>query len=391
MSCLWQVAAAFLCAFALSGQPAPALVPGPAPLVGPLCAQLQPEGDPALVLDGARATKWQARQGRARFDLPDGAWGVYLEWEETPDQWQLWADGRPVDTGGAPWLHCYLPLGLPARQVELAWQGPATLCDIYFLGCGVPPGWVQQWQPPCAQADFLLLPTHADDEHLWFGGVMPLYAGERGLAVQVAYMVNHNGEPYRLHEQLDGLWEVGVRHYPVIPGFADVYSPSLAHARTIYDQQEVIAYQTWLIRRFRPSVIVGHDIAGEYGHGAHQLNTDSLLQAVEQAARPEVQVPGALAPWDVPKVYLHLYPENALVMDWDVPLARFGGKTAFEMAQAGFARHRSQQAYFSVEQSGPYDCRKFGLYRSLVGPDSRPDMTDHLQLAPPQAGKEEGE
>lgn len=272
--------------------------------------------------------------------------------------------------GREQFIHAYLPLDKPASRFTLSWEGDATLCDLYFLGEGSLPSWVQQWEPPCDKADFLLLPTHADDEHLWFGGVMPLYAGEKDLAVQVAYMVNHNTEPYRLHEQLDGLWTVGVENYPVIPQYPDIYSESLDHARTVYSQEEIIAYQVGLIRRFCPSVIVGHDINGEYGHGAHRLNTDSLLQAVELAADetayPELSAP----PWDTPKTYLHLYPENAIVMDWDQPLAAFGGKTAFEMAQEGFACHASQTAYFSVDQSGPTTARKFGLYRSTVGPDT---------------------
>ena len=37
-------------------------------------------------------------------------------------------------------------------------------------------------------ADMLLLPTHADDEHLWFGGTMPYYAGELGYKVQVGLL-----------------------------------------------------------------------------------------------------------------------------------------------------------------------------------------------------------
>ena len=30
--------------------------------------------------------------------------------------------------------------------------------------------------------------AHPDDELLWFGGALPTYAGERGMAVQVMYM-----------------------------------------------------------------------------------------------------------------------------------------------------------------------------------------------------------
>ena len=70
-------------------------------------------------------------------------------------------------------------------------------------------------------------------------------------------------------------------------------------------------------------------------------------------------------------IFIHLYPENSIVLDVDTPLDSFGGKSAYEVAQEAFARHKSQQQWFSVEKSGPYDCRLFGLYSSQVGPDSR--------------------
>ena len=346
---------------------------------------LSGDGEAWVLLDGARSTKWRSQEGEAEFVLPRAAGSLYLEWDFAPEQWTLTADGEPLTVGEEGFIHHYLPLESPASRFSIAWEGDATLCDLYFFPAGEePPSWVQRWEPPCEKADFLLLPTHADDEHLWFGGVMPLYAGELDLEVQVAYMVNHNGEPYRLHEQLDGLWTVGVENYPIIPRFPDVYSDSLDHARTIYSEEEIIAYQVELIRRFQPSVIVAHDINGEYGHGAHQLNTHALLQAVELAAQPEAFPSLPYPVWDTPKTYLHLYPENPIVMDWDQPLDAFGGKTAFQMAQEGFACHASQTAFFSVEQSGPYDCRKFGLYRSTVGPDTEADMTQNLPQPQPE-------
>ncbi|MEG1125850.1 MAG: hypothetical protein RSE10_04085, partial [Oscillospiraceae bacterium] len=56
-----------------------------------------------------------------------------------------------------------------------------------------------------------------------------------------------------------------------------------------------------------------------------------------------------------------------VVMDWNKPLAAFDGASAYETAVAAFAHHISQSDYFKVEQTGPYDCRMFGLYRSTVG------------------------
>ena len=33
----------------------------------------------------------------------------------------------------------------------------------------------------------LQIVTHPDDDLIWFGGLLPLYAGERGMNVLVAY------------------------------------------------------------------------------------------------------------------------------------------------------------------------------------------------------------
>ena len=74
--------------------------------------------------------------------------------------------------------------------------------------------------------------------------------------------------------------------------------------------------------------------------------------------------------WQIKKLYLHLYPENTLKMDWRVPLERFNGMTAFDVAEKAFLCHVSQQKgkYF-VQDFGPYDNSLFGLYFSSVGAD----------------------
>lgn len=340
-------------------------------------------GSTESLTDHSRATKFTAQDGQLSFTFPENVAGIYLEWEKVPTSSSI-LYGKQSKTM-PQFLHQYLSIDTPSNQIQLEWTGQGSLCDVYFFTEGPLPDWVQVWQPSCEKADFLLFPTHADDEHLWFGGVMPFYAGEKDLAVQVAYMVQHQNEPYRWHEQLDGLWMVGVEHYPIIPQFPDAYCETLEQAKQIYNQQEIIAYQVEQIRRFKPNVIVGQDVHGEYGHGAHQLNTDSLMQAVVMAADAS-QFPESLSlgTWDTPKTYLHLYPENQIVMDWNQPLERFGGKTAFEMAQMGYACHTSQQGYwFAVKQSGSYDCRKFGLWRSTVGQDTEPDMLQNLPTPTP--------
>lgn len=314
---------------------------------------------------------------------------LYFIWDQPPPACTLEAGGQSISIGQQGYLHEAVMLNAPAEEAQLTLgEDSSILCDIYLFEAGTPPTWVQLWQPMLEKADLVAFSTHADDEHLFFGGILPTYAGERGLAVQVVYLTNHWGEPYRPHELLDGLWTVGVTAYPVIGPFPDLYASkeSYASAEATFGYDAVLEFQVEMLRRFKPFVAVGHDLNGEYGHGAHMLNAATLVDALELSG-DESQYPELAAQygvWDVPKTYLHLYAENELVMDWNIPLQRFGGATAFEMAEAGFAKHTSQVSYFSVQQGGTWeDCRKFGLVRSTVGPDvSKDDLFENIDLAP---------
>ena len=362
------------------------------------CTLLDDQGMPQWALgDANRTTKLQWPGGTLTVEAEEAFYGLYLIWDTPPGEWSGQAEGQSISGGKYGFIHEYIPLEAPAARAELTLPQGAICCDVYALGAGTPPDWVQQWEPPLEDADLLVLPTHADDEHLFFGGTMPFYAGEQGRKVQVAYLTHHWGEPYRPHELLNGLWTVGIRSYPVISDFADQYAGSLEEARTLYAEEEVLAYQVELLRRFKPEVVVGHDLNGEYGHGVHMYNADTLCRAVEISA-DAAQYPEsaqAYGVWDVPKTYLHLYPENPCVMDWNVPLEHFDGKTALEMAKLGFEKHVSQQTFFAVEDFGPYDCRRFGLYRTTVGPDvaggdffenlTAEDYSDYVPPEPPAA------
>lgn len=87
--------------------------------------------------------------------------------------------------------------------------------------------------------------------------------------------------------------------------------------------------------------------------------------------------------WDTPKLYIHLYEENTLYLDWEnLKLSAFGGRTALEMAREGYRCHLSQQHWsFAVRTDGYGDCRCFGLYRSTVGADvQKNDLFENIRL-----------
>lgn len=372
---------------------------------------------PGNLCDGDR-TNYASASGPAWVTLTreGGMAGVYIEFDRLPQPWTLTVPetGERLTCGEEGFLHEYVDLsalegGLPDRVVLEFDQG-AEIGEVYAFSSGELPGWVQRWEPPCQQADLLLISSHSDDEQLFFAGVLPYYALERQLSVQVAYVVQHfeaNGtaDHRRPHEQLDGLWTVGVRNYPVMSQFPDLYAESkdrdkaLAQAKAVYQRagyryEDFVDYLTWCLRRFQPLVVVSHDLDGEYGHGTHVLCAAALGDALDRAADPEQETEGGYGPWQVEKTYLHLYPENQIIMDWDTPLDSLGGRTPFQVTREGFDCHKSQHwTWFyrwiygtsakpvtKAADITSYSPCLYGLYQTRVGPDTAGgDFFEHVQ------------
>ncbi len=335
---------------------------------------MQGSGSVSSLLDGKVTTSCKASEGKftLKISATEGIYGIYLIWNHTPPSWKIAGETSVVSGGECGFWHEYKALD-GGTSYTLSWEGDGTLADVYLLSEGDLPEYVQVWEPPCEKADFLLLPTHADDEHLWFGGTMPYYGGELGYKVQVVYLMTHVYG--RHHELVNGLWEVGITNYPVIAPFIDKYCANLAQAKNYYPEEDVLEFQVEMIRRFRPEVIIGHDLKGEYGHGAHILNATVLSSRSVDAANDPAQFQESAEKygiWQTKKLYLHLYEENKIFINWkDKVLTAFDGKNAYEMAEAGFAQHKSQVTYFSLNLDNPkrYGCGLFGLYFSTVGED----------------------
>ena len=317
---------------------------------------------PSVLSDGNDRTYTTAAYGGSVTITREGGISfLYIVFDCIPGQWTLADSSGSAQSvcGENSYLHEYVDvsskLGSTPETVRLDFPAGTSIDEIYAFGEGTVPDWVQRWSPPCEQADLLLLTAHSDDEQLFFAGVLPIYAGERGLSVQVVYFVNHfhsttaGYEHFRPHEQLDGLWAVGVRNYPVMSDFPDLYSESLEGALEAYrevglEYDDFTRFVTDILRRFKPLVVVSHDVDGEYGHGTHKLCAEALMDSVGLSA-DETSFPESAelyGTWEPEKTYFHLYPEHSITLDLDSPLPSFGGRTAFEVAQAGFEHHTSQ-------------------------------------------------
>ena len=346
-------------------------------------------------------------EGVITITNPEGIAGIYVEFDRIPSAWTITnpATGESFSYGEYGFLHEFVALSdlyeeLP-QSLVLEFGAGIVIADVYAFTEGQLPDWVQVWEPPYETADIMLLTTHSDDEQLFFAGLLPLYAGEKKARVQVVYGVQHfeaNGvaNHQRPHELLDGLWTVGVRNYPIMSDFPDLYAESknrevaLSQALKVYESagvayEDFLEYITECLRRFKPLVVISHDLNGEYGHGGHVVFAKVLTEAIHIAA-DETQFPESVdryGIWEPQKLYLHLYEENPIVMDYDIPLEAFGGKTAFEMTQEGFACHKSQHwtwfykwIYGTADRPikkatdiRSYSPCHFGLYYTQVGPD----------------------
>ncbi len=365
-------------------------------------------GKPKNLYDENRNTYTNCKEeGMITITNSEGIAGIYVEFDRIPSAWTLTnpTTGESFTCGEDGFIHEFVAVNtlyevLPETLV-LQFTAGTVIADVYAFTEGELPDWVQVWEPPCETADLMLLTTHSDDEQLFFAGLLPLYAGEKGAQVQVVYGVQHfeaNGvaNHQRPHELLDGLWTVGVRNYPIMPSFPDLYAESknrevaLSQALKVYESagvayEDFLEYITECLRRFKPLVVVTHDLNGEYGHGGHVVYAQVLTEAIHIAA-DETQFPESVdryGIWETQKLYLHLYEENPIVMDYDIPLETFGGKTAFEMTQEGFACHKSQHwtwfykwIYGTADKPikkatdiRSYSPCHFGLYYTQVGPD----------------------
>lgn len=344
--------------------------------------------------DASYRSQWVSDKKKSpyvQFKTPKGekACGVYVCFGDKPFEWAVQAkkDGQwtTVAQGAGKYAHEYLELdGLtefrirPVSEKSMA----MTLLDIRVFGEGEVPAWVNRWQDAPGKVDLLVLSAHPDDEFLFYGGTIPYYAAERDMDVVVAYMTCNTMQ--RRSELLDALWLSGVRLYPDIGNFWDKYAKSLATEYDAWGKNKTNTRIVELFRKYKPDVVVTHDVKGEYGHGGHLVCADAVMNCIPLSGNASKFSASAkqYGVWDVKKVYLHLYKEGAIEMDWDQPLDAFDGMTGFEIAQAAYKCYESQQEagqknkttgkfeYFAVEpRDSDYSCYRFGLTYSAVGAD----------------------
>lgn len=325
---------------------------------------------------------------------------------------EKWTD---IASWDGPWAQAYLEFP-PQKEFRLRFEThnkytALYVRELFLFSEGEMSDVPHVWQPPCEKADLLLLVGHPDDELLWFGGLLPTYAGELGMKVQVAYLTCSNS--MRREELLNGLWYCGVRNYPDIGEFEDIKSYSAVQLYPKWGgMDKVDRYVVRLLRRYQPEVAVTQAIDGEYGHAAHVICARSMSRACLLAKDPSYD-PESVAQygvWTGKKVYLQkgngirveISVQNeagekvivqrddvpVTVMDWRIPLNAFDGLTGFEAAEKAYLLHMSQphdkngkkSLYYITPEDDENSSFVYTLIYSTVGDDEAGgDLFEHIE------------
>ncbi len=343
-------------------------------------------------IDGRYDRYWNGMGGALEITLPDGVkcQGLSLSFfgasvpltVEVKDENGEWSE---IAQYKDDFLNAFIPFEASGvvrlRTTEKETEYKISALSVW--GEGVLPDSVQRWTHLEEDADLMLIVTHPDDDLIWFGGLLPTYAGEQGKKCMVVYLA---GEPsaQRKNELLDGLWTCGIRYYPEIGPFYDLNIQSVELVKQKWGGEDAApSYIVRQLRHYKPLVVVTQDIRGEYGHTQHLAAVEAVIRSVTELSADAAFEPDSAAQYGVyapQKLYIHRLRENEITFDWTQSLSAFGGRTGEEVAKEAFKKHISQQkTHYHIYMGGTYDSQRYGLYYSAVGLDEeKNDLFEHI-------------
>ena len=234
---------------------------------------------------------------------------------------------------------------------------------------------VEQWKSQ-EKCDLMLISAHRDDEILFFGGTIPFYSFVKKKKVCTIFMSGN--DIIRIREALSSQWSMGIKNYPIFMEFPGGFHDGING--TIKDfggEEKVLGKIVEIIRNYKPDVIVSHDINGEYGHPTHKTVPFLVQKAIKLASDKNKFFDSykKYGVFDVKKIYLHLYKENKIIMNWNMRSAFLDYKTPFEVASVGYDKYNSQHKKWgmSFKRVIKYPNNIYGLIHTTVGKDIKKD------------------
>lgn len=350
-------------------------------------------GSVQSVTDTSENTSWSS--GKMTIILPDDriSDGILIKWHKAENNYTLKSyssDGDLLDEydgdRGYNMLHKYYELSEDAVKVVINLKKTAEnngICTIRVYERDKVGVSVERWQAPKEDdCDLMVISAHRDDELLFFGGTIPYYQQVKNKNVYTVYMSGR--DRLRIREALAGQWSMGNTTYPIFMNFPGGYHDGVSGTLSSWGGEDyVLERLVEKIRKYKPEVIVTHDINGEYGHPTHKTTSYIIQKAVKLAADKGKYKSSArdYGAWQVKKVYLHLYGENKVTMNWKKAAAELDGKTPFQVACVAYDKHISQHGSWSMtsKKVTKYPNNKYGLVYSTVGKDkSKNDFFENI-------------
>ena len=321
----------------------------------------------SIFLDGANAGREKYLNDgdistcvRVRHDstielsFPSEAAYVYIIWHSIPI---------------SPVLHFTDEKGTTVSMIEM---DTTLLCQSYEIpdgSCGVSVGaassfavselTVYQDLPedillpghPLEKTDILLVVAHTGDEAYYFGGLLPILAGEKNYSVTVLFLSSRT----RLaqHEALLSLQDSGIREQPIFLDFAYRLRPPGGNVSwLVWEERVVSSTLSELIRLYRPEIVITHDPSGEDDDVMHAYTEELVRLGIEKAAyQGKGSGDSVLPTWQVACLYEHDVSLEGLILPVDKPLPAFEGLTARTLAQRAFDRYSSLRLYQKTNEA----------------------------------------
>ena len=268
---------------------------------------------------------------------PERTAGVLvLSWYIVPQSYtitQIDASGAVLseETRTDGMLRGVVPLDAACKEIRVSVLSDCALGDVAAYATGASGIATRAFQPTPMQADLLIITAEPGLEFDELGALIPVYAKERGMQVAVLYVSDY-GKRERALEALDGLSEAGYDVYPIFGGFTCDNYDSYHMASIGFDREILTDYLKVQIALLNPKVIVTHSLADS--SGARRFTGECALNAARASA-------------GVSKCYTFGSAESTTptVIDMNVPLNAYDGKTAAEVAQSAYDMHLSRSVF----------------------------------------------
>ena len=203
------------------------------------------------------------------------------------------------------------------------------------------------------QADLLIICAGVTEETRILSGLIPYYAGQHNLRTAIVYIRRDYG--YMVGEAFDALSVLGYSENPVF---------MLRDDQNVTTEERVKKYwktslnsELWnVIRKVDPKIIVTLD-PNDKTQPARTRTVSKIVREVVLSYTKRIQI-------GLQKLYI-LNSAGTTTLDWSVPLSKFGGRTAHDVAEEALQQYKSQQLYrYTVPETSSFE-----LIYTTVGQD----------------------